>query len=235
MKLQAISRCVYVGGSEAGKTFTFYKGLMFQNMYPFPTNTVQLKILSPSKESLHTYYWDNLKFTYPDIKIEKYHILSMVYNKDEILKVDKKRNVIILIDDFDGKLEKAPPRKKRDYVTGMDFVQNIFSVQSHHSNCSVVLICHNLKNKAKETRISAQYLFFFQGCQKYLKSYNEEFGYSTVKIKKILEDQPLVSSELGNKKYGCVVFRIDNLYRDNGSPISKYMIPGEIYSDFKIK
>ena len=140
MKISNPSRILVIGSSHTGKTFLVAK--MFMRLDFGNPRNIQINVVSPTQQSLNQPLWNGLEN-------EGFMINKSVYTNfaKPNFRPDPDRQIVWVIDDLDN-IRSGPN----------NWISKLFTTESHHDNCTVIMISHKLNAGCPEARDSAEYV-----------------------------------------------------------------------------
>lgn len=166
MKFEDVVRLLSIGASHTGKTTLIATMILRGCFGNFMTKDYIIYVLSPSEESLNQAVWTMLNN-------KGFKIVRIVLDNDcipELKKITKPsseyKSRIMVVDD----LAKS---KCRGVI---DFIGNMYAVDSHHTKMHMILLSHQLTNGIPQSRSSAGYIIVHNNSPKSIKTIAIECG-----------------------------------------------------------
>jgi len=140
MELSWPCRIIIVGGSGTGKTY-LVRTLLLRGDLGTRKRQLDIVLITPQKSSMEQDIWK-------DLGSRGYKINKVLCQRgrpapdmDKLFGPVSERKRLLIIDDVDH----AAGLRFTGGLSGREWLMDLFGTESHHSNVSVILICHHLK------------------------------------------------------------------------------------------
>lgn len=199
-------RMLVIGASHTGKTFLIRKMIMRGDLGDKADTTYS--IFSPVKASLYQPIWQ-------DLKRRGYRVGRHDKFDDALTAFPKSGRRVLIIDDVDNLTSRGHRL--------VDTVNTMFTVESHHSDVSVIMISHQFKTGAPAARDSAEFVILTANPLQPLQDLCKQLGIGGQTTERITNHllQPEASDGWGRCFNHMIVARIpgvDPLWQVDDNP-----------------